>query len=341
MLNARLNSMGRLRQGFPIVLVGMLLVGCNLRGVAPTKSLPEPINSSTDESAASLPIPLSRMTNRGGMSFRLVPAGEFAMGTKDVTPMGELAICEQPRHVVRLTRPFWMGECEVTAGQFRQFVEATDYRTDAELTGDGVNGLDLLTGAVSQSTDRIWSSPGFPQTDQHPVVAVSRNDALEFCVWLSQLEGRTYRLPTEAEWEFACRAGSETPFACGELFDSMMGNVADIALRGKFSGATEVAPWDDEFPFTAPVGSFQPNRFGLFDMHGNVGEWCLDWFDADYYRVSPTVDPRGPAGPTAWRVVRGGSWYNSPPHCRSACRHDGLRTAPSTTNGFRIVIEDE
>ncbi len=322
-----------------VLLAGALLVGCNAAIKVPKKSLPKIDASKSTDAADSTPAPLERMINRPGLSLRLIPAGEYLMGADDVSPFGEVAACEHPAHVVRLTRSFWMSECEVTVGQFRGFVAATGYRTEAERSGQGVNGLDLATGEVAQRAGRIWSSPGFAQTDQHPVVGASWRDAQEFCAWLSQLEGETYRLPTEAEWEYACRARTKTAFASGDSFSPHLGNVGDAALRAVFPAATDSASWSDQYPFTAPVGSFQPNRFGLYDMHGNVGEWCLDWFDAKYYASSPEVNPQGPGAATEWRVVRGGSWYNSPAHCRSACRHDGLPTAPSTTNGFRVVME--
>ncbi len=333
MLFGRLRSLGLSLRCFGL----MLLAGCNAGDGVP-EAIKSERNASFDNPDTRV-TSLERMTNRLGMAFRLIPEGEFAMGTEDVSPFGEFAACEQPQHVVRLTRPFWMSECEVTVGQFRRFVEETSFRTEAERTGQGVNGLNLLTGEVQQHSERIWSSPGFLQTEQHPVVGVSWSDAHDFCVWLSQKEERVYRLPTEAEWEYACRAGSKTPFASGDSLSPMIANVGDVALRAVFARATSTANWSDQYPFTAHVGSCQPNRFGLYDMHGNVGEWCQDWFDSEYYASSPAVDPPGPAAATNWRVVRGGSWYNSPVHCRSAGRHDGLPTAPSTTNGFRVVLE--
>lgn len=343
LLTAFFISRNRWRRTFELLLFGVMLTGCSSAIVAPHKSLSEheaaETNDSNDDSAEARPTPLERMINRPGISFRLIPAGGFLMGTDDVSPFGDFAACEQPQHFVRLTRSFWMSECEVTVGQFRRFVAETGYRTEAEQSGQGVVSLDLLTGEVAQRSERIWSSPGFAQTDAHPVVGVSRLDALKFCAWLSQSDGETYRLPTEAEWEYACRAGTKTAFASGDTFSPHLGNVGDMALRKVFSAATDTEHWSDQFPFTAPVGSFQPNRFGLFDMHGNVGEWCDDWFDAKYYAYAPEVNPRGPPSATQWRVVRGGSWYNTSSHCRSAGRHDGLLTAPSTTNGFRVVME--
>ena len=301
---------------------------------------PRTADAHTSSSDSKTGTATARRVNSLQMAFRLMPAGTLKMGTA-ANPSAPLAGCESPQHTVRLSRAFWIGEHEVTVGQFRQFVAATGTLTDAEQLGTGVFGLDLETGKVEERPAQIWTSPGFPQTDAHPVVAVSWNDAQAFCRWLSEKEGVACRLPTEAEWEYACRAGSDAPYSCGE-WQSLReaANIGDLELRSRFSGATGCAPWNDGFAFTAPVGSFQPNAFGLYDLHGNVGEWCQDWFDAGYYARSPAVDPRGPEAPTAWRVVRGGSWYNSAPSCRSASRHDCAATAPSTTNGFRVVIDD-
>jgi formylglycine-generating enzyme required for sulfatase activity len=281
------------------------------------------------------------LTNRLGMRFSLVPAGEFWMGADEDERFAPYNQCEQPRHSVQISRPFWMGQHEVTVGQFRQFVAETGYRTAGERSGKGCNSVDVHTSQRAQRPEWIWSAPGFSQTDQHPVVCVSWQDAQEFCRWLSAKEKRTYRLPTEAEWEYACRAGTETLFFFGDRIESLRGaaNAGDLALKAVYAAHEGTAAWSDGFSFTAPVGSFPPNAFGLYDMHGNVGEWCQDWFDPDYYARSPAVDPTGPSLPTNWHVIRGGSWYNTPSSCRSTGRHDGIPTAASTTNGFRIVLE--
>lgn len=287
-----------------------------------------------------MPVNLNRESeltwkNSLGMEFARIPAGEFTMGSDDRDRFGDFSRSEGPAQKLRMTNPFWMARCEVTVGAFRQFVSATGFRTEAEQDGLGCNGLNLSTGNVEQRPQWIWSSPGYEQTDQHPVVCVSWKDARAFCRWLSELEQREYRLPTEAEWEYACRAGTSTLFSSGESIRSVQGfaNTGDQALKRQFPLARNRAPWNDGFAFTAPVASFQPNPFGLFDMHGNVGEWCEDWFQ------SRGDQPSGPAssGESRWRVVRGGSWYNTPSSCRSSGRHDGVPTARSTTNGFRIV----
>lgn len=282
-----------------------------------------------------------RITNRFGLEFVYVPAGEFRMGTTEPERFAPQSRCETPAHQVRLSRPLWFGRHEVTVGQFRRFVEATGYHTDAERSGEGANGLDARTKRVRRDPAWIWSSPGIPQTDRHPVVCVSHRDAWAFCRWLSKFDGWTYRLPSEAEWEYACRAGTSSLFSSGDEADDLEGfaNAADTSLRGILADATGAASWNDGYAFTAPVGSFRSNAFDLCDMHGNVGEWCNDWFDPRAYRNSSSSNPTGPRRATKWRVVRGGSWYNAPTSCRSAGRHDGIPTARAMTNGFRVVAE--
>ena len=155
-----------------------------------------------------------------------------------------------------------------------------------------------------------WRNAGFEQTDEHPVVNVSWNDAVAFCKWLSKKEGKTYRLPTEAEWEYACRAGTTTRYYSGDDPETLakVGNVADATAKAKFPDWKWTIKASDGYVFTAPVGKFKPNAFGLYDMHGNAWQWCADWYGADYYTKSPTDDPTGPST-GSFRVLRGGSWY--------------------------------
>jgi len=276
-----------------------------------------------------------------GLGFVRIAPGEFRMGSRDSKRHGAVGRFEQPEHRVRITRAFYLSTHEVTRQVFQRFVDDTGYQTEAERDGRGCNGLDPATGEVVRRSDFVWQHPGFPQTDDHPVVCVSWTDAREFCRWMSRQTGYEIRLPTEAEWEYACRAGRSTRFETGDSPRSLRGsaNLADVALRRLFLLADWSADWDDGHAFTAPVGMFHPNAFGLYDMHGNVGEWCFDWYDAEYYSQSATDDPRGPDSPTAYHVVRGGSWYNSALACRAANRHDGVPTASSQTNGFRIAFD--
>ena len=230
--------------------------------------------------------------------------------------------------------PFYLGVTEVTRGQFRRFVDETGYKTEAERDGKGGCGLNVS----DQDPRYTWLNPGFEQTDEHPVVNVSWNDAGALCEWLSRTEGQTYRLPTEAEWEYACRARTTTMFFNGDNPGSLaaVGNVADATLKTKYPNWADPGAAPDGFVYTAPAGQFQPNAFGLYDMHGNVWEWCRDWYDAEYYKRSPVADPPGPP-PAAQRVVRGGSCFDSAWNCRSAFRRGRPPELRYYSVGFRLA----
>ncbi len=277
-------------------------------------------------------------TNSISMRFRTIPAGEFEMGSDD----GDMD--EKPKHTVRITKPFEIGTTEVTVGQFSRFVQETHYKTDAERSASGGFGWDEAKGAIVQDSKYTAWFTGFDQTDDHPVVNVSWGDATEFCAWLSRKEGKTYRLPTEAEWEYACRAGTTTRYSTGDDPEDLarVGNVSDATARQKFP-TSEAIKASDGYLFTAPVGRFRPNARGLYDMHGNVWEWCADWYGSTYYwKLIPTVtDPQGPPEGPLTRVMRGGSWYvkpgNSLSEYRSTFRNFEAYTSPSIRVGFRVV----
>ena len=223
---------------------------------------------------------------------------------------------------MRITKPFYLGTYHVTRGQFRQFVTDTGYKTDAE-KGEkpGAFGWDPDKKEFGFNEKYSWRNAGFEQTDEHPVVNVSWNDAVAFCKWLSRKEGKTYRLPTEAEWEYACRAGTTTRYYSGDDPETLakVGNVADAAAKAKFPDWKYTIKASDGYVFTAPVGKFKPNAFGLYDMHGNAWQWCADWYGAEYYAASPADDPTGPDSGDD-RVLRGGSWFDGPDVSRSASR---------------------
>jgi formylglycine-generating enzyme required for sulfatase activity len=225
----------------------------------------------------------------GGMTMKLalIPAGEFLMGS----PAGEAGRGdhEGPQHRVRITKAFYMGATQVTQEQYQ---------------------------AV------MGKNPSWFKGAKNPVEQVSWNDAQEFCRRLSAKTGKTVRLPTEAEWEYACRAGTTTKWSCGD----QEGALGEYAWHGANAGER-----------THDVGGKKPNAFGLYDMHGNVFEWCQDWCDASYYANSPLDDPSGAARGYA-RALRGGSWNVTPEICRSAYRFGygpGLRFAHL---GFRAVV---
>ena len=313
---------------FPLIC-GML--GC---GEKPTAAA-EQVDAPRNELGTRVEI-----TNSIGMKLKLIPAGEFLMGSPDSDGIAESN--EKPQHRVRITKPFYLGLHEVTVGQFRQFVEAEGYKTQAERDGEGGYGWNESEGKFEgRGSQYTWRNAGFTQSDTHPVVNVTWNDAVAFCKWLSDKEGVTYRLPTEAEWEYACRAGTTTLYNHGNDPEGLaqVGNVLDASAKRRLTNYSSL-PYikaDDGHVFTAPVGRFRPNAFGLYDMHGNVWEWCADWYDKDYYEKSPPDDPTGPTT-GAYRVDRGGCWFYGAGRCRSAFRSGNAPGGRSFDLGFRIAL---
>ena len=284
--------------------------------------------------------PPDEVVNSLGMTLRLIPAGEVELGS----PPHETGRKEnETLHRVKITKPFFIGAHEVTRGQFAQFVKTENYLTEGERDGAGGYGFDETTLAPEQYPDPKygWRNLGFTQSDAHPVANVSWNDAQEFCRKLSAKEGRKYRLPTEAEWEYACRAGEQTPYQNGENPEGLaaIGNVADAAYKTRTNDtATKSIAANDGYAFTAPVGRYKPNAFGLYDMTGNVWEWCGDWYGKTYYEESPAADPTGPTA-GSYRVLRGGGWIFPPGECRSARRQYHVPTGRNYALGFRVVME--
>ena len=274
---------------------------------------------------ASAPIPIHTISLGDGldMEFVDIPAGSFRMGA---SPDDDLADAdEQPPHEVTISKSFAMSTTEVTVEQFAAFVKATDYVTDAErelanLTPLARVGASLLNNAVT-----TWKEPGFNQEPTHPVVNVSWNDAVQFCEWLRQQQHRYYRLPTEAEWEYACRAGAGTRFSFGD----------DVLLLPQHA---RVAPMQAgvDGGFTRPVREHPANAFGLMGMHGNVAEWCGDWYSAQFYAASPSENPTGP-DQGKYRVHRGGAFNLPPEDCRASDRNGGVPSGMEPHIGFRVV----
>ena len=244
--------------------------------------------------SAKLPKPLPKpiilpdeTTNDIGMQFKLIPAGEFLMGSPADDP--DKSSKETPQHRVRITKPYYLGVYEVTQGEYQKVMG----KNPSEFKG--------LT---------------------RPVEQVSWEDATEFCRKLSQTDTRfSYRLPTEAEWEYACRAGTTTRYSFGDDLDPDYGWFSSNSSNQ-----------------THPVGEKRPNAWGLYDMHGNVFEWCQDRYDGDYYGSSPSDDPMGPStGSGHYRVFRGGGWPNSPGYCRSTKRSRNTPLTRLDFLGFRVA----
>jgi formylglycine-generating enzyme required for sulfatase activity/serine/threonine protein kinase len=280
------------------------------------------------------------ITNTLGMKLALIPAGEFDMGADDSERDAEQhEKVDGKKHRVRITRPFYLGTTEVTMGQFSRFVERTGYKTSGELSARGGRGWNVAKGDFEVDPKYNWRSNGFPQEANHPVSNVSWNDAAAFCNWLSLEEGHTYRLPTEAEWEYSCRAGGTGRYSFGDDPESLarFANVADGTARDKYPSWRHAIEAKDGYVFDAPVGRYLPNAFGLYDMHGNVWEWCADWYDPNYYSIAPTADPFN-ASPAALRVRRGGCWDNDHRFFRSALRNASDPNEGGTALGFRVVL---
>jgi formylglycine-generating enzyme required for sulfatase activity len=287
--------------------------------------------------AEHLGVPVEQRIDLGddaSLTMVLIPPGEFMMGSseeeqnrflKEVTAPHEQWAAERiptegPLHAVRITEPFLLGRYEVTRGQFRQFVEETRYKTDAEQDGKG--GWGQVDGKLVQDPRFVWNAePGFAQTDEHPVVNVSWNDAAAFCQWLSDKGAGTFVLPTEAQWEYACRAGTTTFWHSGQ-------SEAELREYAWFRANSGQA--------THPVGQLRANGFGLYDMHGNVREWCADRWAADYYKESPRDEPSGPPTGTD-RLHRGGSLDHQARYCRSAFRDDYWPDGAVFYLGFRVA----
>jgi formylglycine-generating enzyme required for sulfatase activity len=319
---------------------------------ASTVPTPEPPRTQVPVPVPVPPAPSRLITTSLGMNLVLIPAGSFDMGSPD--SVKDAQDDEKPRHRVRITRPFYLGTTEVTVGQFRRFIERTGYRTEAETDGKGGYGWNETKGTFEQDPRYTWRNPGFAQTDEHPVVNVSWNDAVAFCDKLSVLDGlklfdhnarspwdgEGYRLPTEAEWEYACRAGTTTRYQSGDDPETLaaVSNIADATARAKYSNWTWAIAARDGFVYTAPVGRLRANAFGLHDLHGNVWEWCWDWYDKDYYGQSPGVDPLGPShSAVRYRVIRGGCWLNVPRDVRSALRRGNVPGHRDYGLGFRLA----
>jgi formylglycine-generating enzyme required for sulfatase activity len=288
-----------------------------------------------------------------GLSLSLIPAGEFLMGSPDSEK--DANVDEKPQHRVRFNRPFYLGVTEVTVGQFRRVVDAAGYRTEAERDAQRGQGWNEEAGTAVARKEYNWRNPGFSQTDEHPVVNVSWNDAVAFCNLLSELQGLRpyyligsgtvvpaggigYRLPTEAEWEYACRARTTTPLVTGDNPEmlALVGNIADGTARARYPDWGGTIAARDGFVWTAPTRRFLPNAFGLFDMIGNVSEWCWDWYLEGYAGPSDVTDPHGPTEGKV-RLNRGADWRSGPPRARSANRNGSLPDQRYLTTGFRVA----
>jgi formylglycine-generating enzyme required for sulfatase activity len=236
------------------------------------------------------------------MTFARIPAGRCAIGSQTAESGRD---DDEVLHEVTLTRPVYMSTTEVTQAQYKLIM--------------GIN-------------------PSRYTHPQRPVEQVTWMQASEFCVRLSSKTKRAMRLPTEAEWEYACRAGTQTAYVWGDAMH--MGqdwcNGPDLAAQTRYRD-WQVFNFNDGYVTTSPVGVFKPNAFGLYDMHGNVWEWCQDWFTG--YSLTDVTDPHGPRAGSK-RVFRGGAWYGNATSCRSANRNGASPESRLWDVGLRVVLED-
>ena len=233
-----------------------------------------------------------------GAKLLLIPAGEFQMGSPN-----SVYGChsEKPQHEVRLTNPFYLSETVVTQSQWKAVMGTTPWKDQSY---------------VNEGSD-------------YPATYVNWENAQEFYQKLSEKDGREYRLPTEAEWEYACRGGTTTTFSFGDSVDALW-DYAWWGIRNRDRNMES-----EQYPHE--VGKKRANPFGLFDMHGNVWEWCSDWFWADYYKPNLSVDPKGPEEGSV-RALRGGSWHDLPGYCRSAARRAEEPSFRCDDLGFRVAL---
>lgn len=269
----------------------------------------------------------------------LIPSGSYTMGTTDAELKREKVPDrwheqERPRRKVTFDRPFLLGRTPVTVGEFRQFAEDQGYVVETGAYG-------YVPGQGYEKSDAFsWRDPGFPQTDRDPVVCVGPADAEKYAEWLGPRNGKTYRLPSEAEWEYACRAGTKFARFWGDDREDAVhfANMRDLSLareRKEKPDPNTYFQHDDGFPFTSPVGSFLPNPWGLFDMLGNAWEWMADdWFET-LEGATGTAAARTTPDSTRLRVLRGGSWNDHPWNVRSGSRI-GINVRSSNA-GFRLA----
>ncbi|WP_145262637.1 bifunctional serine/threonine-protein kinase/formylglycine-generating enzyme family protein [Planctomycetes bacterium Pan216] len=272
-----------------------------------------------------LDIPVEKK-NSIGMTMILIPPGVFQMGSEDsdkerllkmLPPIDaqqqqkrdQYVVSETPKHSVRISQPFYLGAHEVTRGQFRQFVERTGFTSEALSKGKNTDAL----------TPMAWWVKSKQLTDDCPATNVNWHEAQAFCEWLSKKEGKTYALPTEAEWEYACRANSSDEFYWGNKWHDFK----DHAWVGDVKGTLK------------PVGLLQPNAYGLYDMIGNAFEWTADRYSPNYYSKSPNTDPKGPSSGEE-RSVRGGATNTFMSRTRPASRYSTPPSGRWNLHGFRV-----
>ncbi len=303
----------------PICLIGMAV---KVQAAAPVKPV---------KTASAVQTPKAGKALRdcvGCPEMVIIPAGIFNMGSPDSEAKRDDN--EGPVHSVAIAT-FAMGRNEITQGQFAAFVKKTKYNP-------GDKCWTLENGQFKERSNN-WLKPGYLQDDTHPVTCVNWNDAQAYVAWLSSKTRKKYRLPTEAEWEYAARGNTSTARHWGESPADACGyaNAADKSAQAEIHGATSwsVHNCTDGFAYTSPAGSYKPNAFQLNDMLGNVWEWTEDSYHEDYKNAP--VNGSAWQGDIAKHVLRGGSWNNSPQNVRAAIRSSNQPALRFSIFGFRVV----
>jgi sulfatase modifying factor 1 len=271
-----------------LLLLMLLIAGCD-DSTETEQPTEHPVEQPTEPAKESITKPLDRKFNK-------IPAGTFLMGSPESEPGRD---SDEDQHKVTITKAFYMQTTEVTQGQW----------------------------TAVMGTEPWKGQPTGKEGPNNAATYVSWVDAIAYCEKLSEKEGKTYRLPAEAEWEYACRAGTKTAWSFGD----------DEKVLGDYAWHAKNA-YDIDKKYAPQVGLKKPNAFGLYDMHGNVYEWCHDYYEEDYYKQSPAKDPPGPPS-GSYRVLRGGSWLGFWGLTRSACRGRYFAVYRSYNNGFRLVRE--
>jgi len=267
---------------------------------------------------------IKRVTNSLNMKFIYIAPGEFIMGSPLYEPKRD---SHEKQYKVILSEGFYMQATEVTVGQWRRFINATGYKTEAEQEKSAI----VRTGnekVWELKEDAYWDNPYFQQSEKNPVTCVSWNDTQRFIKWLNRQGEGEYQLPTEAQWEYACRSGTKTPFAFGKCLSTDQANYLGYEpMPGCSKGR-----WLKK---TIAVASFEPNKWGLYDMHGNVWEWCQDRYGD--YPSGEVINPQG-VSLGSERVLRGGGWYGIAKDCRSAYRDGIIPIYRDAFTGFRLIL---
>ena len=266
----------------------------------------------------------------------VIPAGSFLMGTPKAIQVSSEVPAELDPVNITIARPFALGRFELTRGEYQEFVTATGYSPPEPHCRTWVEGLQAFRDLA-----RGWQQANIPAapTDRHPVSCINWHDARAYLAWLSKMTGRDYRLPSETEWEYAARGGTRTLYPTGNDWRGIcrQANLHDRRTAARYPLSWTVAPCDDGFADVAPVGSLQPNNFGLYDMLGNVWEWAEDCAGLSYFGRPQDQRAWTWDGGCKRRIQRGGGWITGPERTRPGFHGDGDDADRADFAGMRVA----